>query len=118
MSTILIIDDENAIRATLRDILEYEDYHILDVDNGIDGLELLQKQKVDLVLCDIKMNKMDGLEVLASAQELKKQIPFIMISGHGTIETAVQAVKIGAVDFLEKPFDLDKLLSVVSEALS
>lgn len=117
MSTILIIDDERAIRNSLRDILEYEDYNILDVDNGSDGLEIIKKEKIDLVLCDIKMNKMDGMEVLATAQKINPDLPFIMISGHGTIETAVEAAKKGAFDFLEKPLDLNRLLITVRNGL-
>ena len=116
MATILIIDDERPIRSSLRDILEYEDYKVLDVDNGIDGLQLLNKEKIDLVLCDIKMNKMDGMEVLSSAKEFS-ETPFIMISGHGTIETAVEAARKGAFDFLEKPLDLNRLLITVRNAL-
>jgi DNA-binding NtrC family response regulator len=116
MTTILIIDDERPIRSSLRDILEYEDYKFLDVDNGEDGLKILQKEKIDLVLCDIKMNKMDGMEVLTAAKEFS-DIPFIMISGHGTIETAVEAARKGAFDFLEKPLDLNRLLITVRNAL-
>ncbi len=116
MTTILIIDDERPIRSSLRDILEYEDYKVLDVDNGEVGLKILQKEKIDLVLCDIKMNKMDGMEVLTAAKEFS-DIPFIMISGHGTIETAVEAARKGAFDFLEKPLDLNRLLITVRNAL-
>ena len=116
MPTVLIIDDERPIRSSLRDILEYEDYKVLDVDNGQDGLELLKKEKIDLVLCDIKMNKMDGMEVLSTAKEFS-DVPFIMVSGHGTIETAVEAARKGAYDFLEKPLDLNRLLITVRNAL-
>ena len=116
MATILIIDDERPIRSSLRDILEYEDYKVLDVDNGADGLQLLKSEKIDLVLCDIKMNKMDGMEVLSSAKDFS-ETPFIMISGHGTIETAVEAARKGAFDFLEKPLDLNRLLITVRNAL-
>ena len=116
MTTVLIIDDERPIRSSLRDILEYEDYKVLDVDNGADGLEILKKDKIDLVLCDIKMNKMDGMEVLSAAKEFS-DVPFIMISGHGTIETAVEAARKGAFDFLEKPLDLNRLLITVRNAL-
>ncbi|PRD47061.1 sigma-54-dependent transcriptional regulator [Sphingobacterium haloxyli] len=116
MTTILIIDDERPIRSSLRDILEYEDYKVLDVDNGFDGLAILKKEKIDLVLCDIKMNKMDGMEVLTEAQDIC-DTPFIMISGHGTIETAVEAARKGAFDFLEKPLDLNRLLITVRNAL-
>lgn len=116
MITVLIIDDERPIRSSLRDILEYEEYKVLDVDSGIEGLEILKKEKIDLVLCDIKMNKMDGMEVLSAAKEFS-DIPFIMISGHGTIETAVEAARKGAYDFLEKPLDLNRLLITVRNAL-
>lgn len=116
MTTILIIDDERPIRSSLRDILEYEDYKVIDVDNGAEGLEILKKEKIDLVLCDIKMNKMDGMEVLSAAKEFS-ETPFIMISGHGTIETAVEAARKGAYDFLEKPLDLNRLLITVRNAL-
>lgn len=116
MTTVLIIDDERPIRSSLRDILEYEDYKVLDADNGAEGLNILKKEKIDLVLCDIKMNKMDGMEVLSSAKEFT-DVPFIMISGHGTIETAVEAARKGAFDFLEKPLDLNRLLITVRNAL-
>ncbi|PRY52333.1 DNA-binding NtrC family response regulator [Arcticibacter pallidicorallinus] len=117
MAKILIVDDERAIRNTLREILEYEDYEVEDVDNGIDGLALIQKQNFDLVLCDIKMNKMDGMEVLSEGLAIKPDLPFIMISGHGTIETAVEASKKGAYDFISKPPDLNRLLITVRNAL-
>ena len=117
MARILIIDDERAIRNTLREILEYEDFKIDDIDNGIDGLELIKKNDYDLVLCDIKMNKMDGMEVLSTGLELKPDLPFIMISGHGTVETAVEASKKGAFDFISKPPDLNRLLITVRNAL-
>src|SRR6195952_4469689 len=117
MAKILIIDDERAIRSTLREILEYEDYVVEDVDNGIDGLELIQKNDYDLVLCDIKMNRMDGMEVLTEGLAIKPDLPFIMISGHGTVETAVEASKKGAFDFISKPPDLNRLLITVRNAL-
>ena len=116
MTTVLIIDDERPIRSSLRDILEYEDYKVLDSDNGEEALSILNKEKIDLVLCDIKMNKMDGMEVLTAAKKFT-DIPFIMISGHGTIETAVEAARKGAFDFLEKPLDLNRLLITVRNAL-
>lgn len=117
MAKILIIDDERAIRSTLRDILEYENFEVEDVDNGIDGLELIKKKNFDLVLCDIKMNKMDGMEVLTKGLSIKPDLPFIMISGHGTVETAVEASKKGAFDFISKPPDLNRLLITVRNAL-
>lgn len=117
MTKILIIDDERAIRNTLREILEYEDYKVLDADNGADGLEIIKKEDIDLVLCDIKMSKMDGMEVLSKGLELNPDLPFIMISGHGTVETAVEASKKGAFDFISKPPDLNRLLITVRNAL-
>lgn len=117
MSKILIIDDERAIRNTLREILEYEDYQVDDIDNGIDGLELITRNDYDLVLCDIKMNRMDGMEVLSEGLLIKPDLPFIMISGHGTVETAVEASKKGAFDFISKPPDLNRLLITVRNAL-
>ncbi|MHB8208783.1 sigma-54-dependent transcriptional regulator [Mucilaginibacter sp.] len=117
MAKILIIDDERAIRSTLREILEYEDYLVEDVDNGIDGLEMIEKNDYDLVLCDIKMNRMDGMEVLTEGLAIKPDLPFIMISGHGTVETAVEASRKGAFDFISKPPDLNRLLITVRNAL-
>jgi len=117
MAKILIIDDERAIRSTLREILEYEDYQVEDVDNGIDGLEMIAKNDYDLVLCDIKMNRMDGMEVLTEGLALKPDLPFIMISGHGTVETAIEASRKGAFDFISKPPDLNRLLITVRNAL-
>ncbi len=117
MAKILIIDDERSIRSTLREILEYENFEIEDIDNGVDGLELIKKNNYDLVLCDIKMNKMDGMEVLTAGLEIRPDLPFIMISGHGTVETAVEASKKGAFDFISKPPDLNRLLITVRNAL-
>lgn len=117
MAKLLIIDDERAIRSTLREILEYENYEVEDIDNGVDGLELIKKKKFDLVLCDIKMNKMDGMEVLEQALAYSPDLPFIMISGHGTVETAIEASKKGAFDFISKPPDLNRLLITVRNAL-
>jgi two-component system nitrogen regulation response regulator NtrX len=117
MAKILIIDDERAIRSTLREILEYEDYIVEDVDNGVDGLELIKKNDYDLVLCDIKMNRMDGMEVLTEGLSFKPDLTFIMISGHGTVETAIEASKKGAYDFISKPPDLNRLLLTVRNAL-
>ncbi|OKS85994.1 Transcriptional regulatory protein ZraR [Mucilaginibacter polytrichastri] len=97
--------------------MEYEDYQVEDIDNGIDGLELIRKNDFDLVLCDIKMNRMDGMEVLTEGLLIKPDLPFIMISGHGTVETAVEASKKGAFDFISKPPDLNRLLITVRNAL-
>ncbi|MBW3466202.1 sigma-54-dependent transcriptional regulator [Arthrospiribacter ruber] len=117
MSKILIIDDEKVIRATLKEILEYENYKISEAQDGEEGLKMLQEEDFDLVLCDIKMPKMDGLEVLEQASQLDKQPQFIMISAHGSIETAVEATKKGAFDFVPKPPDLNRLLLTVRNAL-
>lgn len=117
VNKVLIIDDESAIRSTLREILEYEKYEVIDIDNGREGLEIIKKEAIDLVLCDIKMSGMDGLEVLIEAMEIKPDLPFIMISGHGTIETAIEASKKGAYDFISKPPDLNRLLITVRNAL-
>lgn len=117
MAKILIIDDERAIRNTLREILEYENYQVEDVESGKEGLERIAKNDYDLVLCDIKMNRMDGMEVLTDGLSIKPDLPFIMISGHGTVETAVEASKRGAFDFISKPPDLNRLLITVRNAL-
>lgn len=117
MSKILIIDDEKAIRNTLREILEYESYQVDEASNGEEGLEKLEVGEYAAVLCDIKMPKMDGIEVLTRAQEMDDDIPFIMISGNGTIETAVEATKKGAYDFISKPPDLNRLLITLRNAI-
>ena len=117
MTKILIIDDEKSIRTTLREILEYEKYKIDEAIDGQDGLDKIAKNKYDIVLCDIKMPKLDGIEVLERAQEINPELPFIMISAHGSIETAVDAVKKGAYDFIQKPPDLKRLLITVRNAM-
>lgn len=117
MAKILIIDDEQSIRNTLREILEYEKYEIKEAKNGEEGLQVLKNEKIDVALCDIKMPKMDGMEVLDKAMEEGIDTPFIMISAHGTIETAVDATKKGAYDFIQKPPDLNRLLVSVRNAL-
>lgn len=117
MAKILIIDDEKSIRSTLREILEYEKYNVEEAVDGQDGLDKLSKNNFDIALCDIKMPKLDGIEVLEKAQEINPELPFIMISAHGSIETAVDAVKKGAYDFIQKPPDLNRLLITVRNAL-
>jgi len=117
MAKILIIDDEQSIRNTLREILEYEKYEVSEAKNGEEGLKLLTKEKFDAALCDIKMPKMDGLEVLEKAVEQGVDTPFVMISAHGTIETAVDATKKGAYDFIQKPPDLNRLLVTLRNAM-
>lgn len=117
MAKILIIDDEKAIRGSLREILEYEKYLVDEAENGEVGLKQLAKEKYDVVLLDIKMPHMDGMEVLQKAMDEGYDAQFIMISAHGNIETAVEATKIGAYDFIEKPPDLNRLLLTVKNAL-
>lgn len=117
MPKILIIDDEKSIRKTLREILEYEKYQVDEATEGMEGISLIQKEKYDVVLCDIKMPKMDGIDVLEKITESNADIPVVMISGHGTIETAVEAVKKGAFDFIAKPLDLNRLLVTIRNAM-
>ncbi len=117
MAKILIIDDEEVIRSTLQEILEYEDYTTELAADGKEGLSMLLNNSYDVVICDIKMPKMNGLEVLAQTAEQKPDTPIIMISGHGDVETAVEATKKGAYDFLEKPPDLNRLLLTVRNAI-
>ena len=117
MTKILIIDDEKSIRSTLREILEYEKYQVEEAEDGEIGLDLLKNNNFDVALCDVKMPKMDGLEVLEKAGGMGIETPFIMVSAHGTIETAVEATKKGAFDFVEKPPDLNRLLLSVRNAL-
>jgi hypothetical protein len=117
MSNILIVDDERAIRNTLRDILEYEKLQVEEAADGNEGWEKIRKGKHELILCDIKMPGMDGMELLVKMQEAGIETPIIMISGHGNIETAVEAVKKGAYDFIQKPLDLNRLLVTLRNAM-
>ncbi|MDX2048612.1 MAG: sigma-54 dependent transcriptional regulator [Chitinophagaceae bacterium] len=117
MSNILIIDDEKSIRKTLSEILSYEGYKIDEAGDGEEGLKKFKDKSYDVVLCDIKMPKLDGLEFLDKAAESNPDIPVIMISGHGTIETAVEAVKKGAYDYISKPPDLNRLLITIRNAM-
>lgn len=117
MAAILLIDDEKSIRNVLRDILLHEGYQVEEAADGEKGIQQLKEKTFDLVLCDIKMPKMDGLEVLQQIMHLHPDLPVIMISGHGTIETAVDAVKKGAYDFIAKPPDLNRLLITIRNAL-
>ena len=116
MSKILVIDDEKAIRNTLKEVLEYEKHEVDLAEDGASGLQLFNTNSYDIVLCDIKMAKMDGIEVLQKIYETSTDIPVIMISGHGNIDTAVEAIKKGAYDFLEKPLDLNRLLITIRNA--
>jgi len=115
--TILITDDEESIRNSLREILEFEDYHVLEAENGSQTFDILENHSVDLLLLDIKMKGMDGMEILEKLSEESYQFPVIMISGHGNIKLAVEATKMGAFDFIEKPPDLNRLLVSVRNAL-
>jgi len=117
MPRILVIDDERSIRNTLKDVLEYEKYEVDLAEEGTAGIELFTQQQFDAVLCDIKMAKMDGIEVLQKLQEISTDVPVIMISGHGNIDTAVDSIRKGAFDFLEKPLDLNRLLITIRNAL-
>ena len=114
---ILVVDDEEAIVETLRDILENEQYEVDDARDGNEALEKIREKKFDAILCDIKMPKVDGMEVLEKSMEINPELPVIMISGHGNIETAVDATKKGAYDFIEKPPDLNRLLITIRNAI-
>jgi DNA-binding NtrC family response regulator len=117
MATILIIDDEKAIRKTLTEILSFEGYKIDEAADGDEGLKKFKEKTYDAVLCDIKMPKIDGIDFLQKAVEINADVPIIMISGHGTIETAVEAVKKGAYDFIQKPPDLNRMLITIRNAM-
>ena len=117
MGKILVIDDERPIRRTLSEILEFEKYKVDQAEDGEQGVEMAMKNEYDVILCDIKMPKLDGLEVLEKLQELKYDPAIVMISGHGTIDTAVDALKKGAFDFISKPPDLNRLLVTVRNAM-
>jgi DNA-binding NtrC family response regulator len=114
---ILVTDDESSIRKALKEILSFENYQVIEAENGRRALEVLAAQEVNLVLLDIKMPGMDGIEVMAEISKAGYEMPVIMLSGHGNIETAVQATKLGAYDFLSKPPDLNRLLITVRNAL-
>tara|TARA_B110001450_G_scaffold91297_1_gene86640 strand:+ start:99 stop:1262 length:1164 start_codon:yes stop_codon:yes gene_type:complete len=119
MPKILIIEDEAAIRRVLTKIIseENEAYHVEEAEDGLLGIEMIKNQDYDLVLCDIKMPKMDGVEVLEKAKKIKSEIPIVMISGHGDLETAVNTMRLGAFDYISKPPDLNRLLNTVRNAL-
>src|SRR5665647_3409331 len=117
MPRILVVDDEKSIRNTLKDVLEYEKYEVFLAEDGASGIDLFTQGSFDVVLCDIKMAKMDGIEVLQKLLEISSDVPIIMISGHGNIDTAVDTIKKGAFDFLEKPLDLNRLLITIRNAL-
>ncbi len=117
MPKILIVDDERSIRNSLKEVLEYEKFETHEAEDGMEGLQKIKATDFDLILCDIKMPKMDGIDLLEMALEVKPSSTFIMISGHGTIDTAVDAIKKGAFDYIPKPIDLNRLLVSVRNAL-
>jgi two-component system, NtrC family, nitrogen regulation response regulator NtrX len=117
MPKILVIDDERAIRNTLKEILEYENHEVDLAEDGARGIEMVESGIYDIILCDIKMPNMDGTEVLQKIMEINSDIPVVMISGHGNIDTAVDSIKKGAFDFLEKPLDLNRVLITIKNAL-
>lgn len=117
MAKILVIDDEKPIRNTLKEILEYEDHSVETASDGFEGIEKAKETKYDIILSDIKMPQMDGLEVIEKLMGICPEVPIIMISGHGTVETAVEALKKGAYDFIEKPLELNRLLVTIRNAL-
>ena len=117
MPHILIIDDERSIRNTLKEILEFEKFTVDLAEDGTEGLKKLTDNVYDVALCDIKMPKMDGMEVLEKALSAGVETPVVMISGHGNVESAVQAIKMGAYDFIEKPLDLNRTLLTLRNAM-
>lgn len=116
MNSILIVDDERAIRSTMSEILEFEGYEVVQASDGREGLEQLRQRVFDVIFCDIKMPKTDGIEFLAKACEISST-PIVMISGHGNIATAVECLQKGAADYIEKPLDLNRILSVVKQQI-
>jgi DNA-binding NtrC family response regulator len=117
MASILVIDDERSIRNTLKEVLEYESHQVDLAEDGVIGLEMIRENHYDIVLCDIKMPKIDGLEVLQKIFEFTSDPQVIMISGHGTVDAAVEAIKKGAYDFIEKPLDLNRLMITIRNAM-
>jgi len=118
MNTILVIDDESAIRAAVRDILQDESYRVLLAEDGIVGLSILDSEKVDLVILDVRLPRMGGMDVLREIRRRNPEMEVLVVSGHGSIDMAVQAVRLGAFDFIEKPLSIDRLLTAVRNGLS
>ncbi len=116
MAKILVIDDERSIRNSMKDILSFEGHEVIVAENGMEGLVAVKNDKPEVVFCDIKMPKMEGIEVLERIKEFSTDTPVIMISGHGTIDTAIEAIKKGAYDFIEKPLDLNRILITIKNA--
>jgi len=116
MAKILVIDDEKSIRNSMKDILSFEGHKVVLAENGMEGLVAIKTEKPEVVFCDIKMPKMEGIEVLQRIREFTTEVPVIMISGHGTIDTAIEAIKKGAYDFIEKPLDLNRILVTIKNA--
>jgi two-component system nitrogen regulation response regulator NtrX len=116
MPTILIIDDEPAIRKALREILEYESFEVKEAEDGAAALKLVEKENFDLIFCDVKMPRMDGIELLTKMKEKGVESPVVIMTGHGNVETAVEALKKGAYDFIQKPLDLNRILVTVRNA--
>lgn len=116
MAKILIIDDERSIRNSMKDILTFEKHDVILAENGMEGIIAVKTEKPELVFCDIKMPKMEGIEVLERIKEFSRDTPVVMISGHGTIDTAIEAIKKGAYDFIEKPLDLNRILITIKNA--
>ncbi|MFM8951180.1 MAG: sigma-54-dependent transcriptional regulator [Bacteroidota bacterium] len=117
MPKIIIIDDERSIRNTLKEILTYEGFEVVEAQDGLEGLKAVEKAKFDVILCDIKMPKMDGIEVLEKIQEMASETPVVIVSGHGNIDTAVEAIKKGAFDYIAKPLDLNRTLVTIRNAM-
>src|ERR1700744_6446203 len=117
MPKILVVDDEELIRETLKDILEHEGYQVEEASDGQMAINLIKKNKFDVILCDKKMPRVDGMDVLEKSMEIAPDVPVIMISGHGTVETAIEAAKKGAFDFIAKPPDLNRMLITIRNAL-
>ncbi|HOY13852.1 MAG TPA: sigma-54 dependent transcriptional regulator, partial [Saprospiraceae bacterium] len=117
MARILVVDDEHAIRKTLREILEFESYIVDDAGDGVECLAKVKQNSYDVIIIDVKMPKLDGMEAIEKIQTINPDIPIVVISGHGNIDTAVEAVKKGAFDFLQKPMDLNRLLITIRNAM-
>ncbi|GAB4487342.1 MAG: hypothetical protein OHK006_16270 [Thermodesulfovibrionales bacterium] len=115
---ILVIDDEDIVRISCRRTLVPEGYELREARNGIEGIEILGKESFDLVLTDLKMPDMDGIEVLEKAKQIAPQTEVVIVTGYQTVETAVKSIKLGAYDYIEKPFTPDSLLAVVAKAMA